>query len=84
EVPYTFKDGVVALSGAMKVIADFQPDKQIVGDVKLGLSSIEYDRFNKRFVILTSYETPENVGAYLWTAPLNDLRSNKISIVKST
>jgi hypothetical protein len=82
EVPYTFKSGVVSLSGAMKVIADFQPDKQVVGDVKLGLSSIEYDRFNKRFVILTSYETPENVGAYLWTASLNDLRSNKISIVK--
>ena len=84
EVPYTFKSGVVSLSGAMKVVADFQPDKQVVGDVKLGLSSIEYDRFNKRFVILTSYETPENVGAYLWTASLNDLRSNKISIVKTS
>lgn len=43
----------------------------------LGLSSIEYDAYNKRFLILTSYENGESLGAYLWTISEADLMSGK-------
>lgn len=50
----------------------------------LGLSSIEYDRFHKRFLILTSYENKEKFGAYLWTATKNDLAHNRMTLVRDT
>jgi len=50
----------------------------------LAISSIEYDHYNKRFLILTSFETGEKHGAYLWTATQNDLKNNKIHLVKDS
>lgn len=50
----------------------------------IGLSSIEYDRFNDRIYLLTSYELnqegenkPEKLGAYLWVLPLEDFKLKK-------
>jgi heme-degrading monooxygenase HmoA len=45
----------------------------------IGLSSLEYDRFNDRLYLLTSYElndegenAPEKLGAYLWVLSMED------------
>lgn len=50
----------------------------------IGLSSIEYDRFNNRIYLLTSYETnkegeniAEKLGAYLWVLPMEDFKTKK-------
>jgi hypothetical protein len=47
----------------------------------IALSSIEYDKFNDRLYILTSYEhneegenNPEKIGAYLWVLPMDDFK----------
>jgi hypothetical protein len=47
----------------------------------IALSSIEYDKFNDRLYILTSYEhnkegenKPEKIGAYLWVLPMQDFK----------
>ena len=65
----------------------FKEDLQVVFDLDteeyankyklkypFGLSSIEYDPFNKRLLMLTSFEhgiKDTDLGAYLWTLPLN-------------
>ncbi len=51
---------------------------------KMGLSSIEYDKYHKRFLILTSYENGEKIGGYLWTASLKELKQNKMTLVTTT
>lgn len=50
----------------------------------IGLSSIEYDRFNNRIYLLTSYEmnqegenAPEKIGAYLWVLSMDDFNMKK-------
>lgn len=47
----------------------------------IALSSIEYDKYNDRLYILTSYEhneegenNPEKIGAYLWVLPMQDFQ----------
>ena len=68
----------VEFSGEFKVLADFKPNPAELGLLgPLGLSSIEYDRFNKRFMILTTYELKERIGAYLWTASESDIAKNQ-------
>lgn len=88
-VPYTIKNvsGVkkVEFSGKFEVVADFNPVPSELGlQGPLGLSSIEYDRFNKRFLILTSFEKKELIGAYLWTASESDVLKNQpFTLVKT-
>jgi heme-degrading monooxygenase HmoA len=64
----------------------YEFDASAVKEVKqpIGLSSIEYDRFNDRIYLLTSYEmnqegenTPEKVGAYLWVLSMEDFKLKK-------
>lgn len=65
----------------------YQFDASEVKGVKqpLGLSSIEYDRFNNRLYLLTSYETnkegeneaAEKLGAYLWVLSMEDFKAKK-------
>lgn len=91
----SFKDEkpvVKILSVATEIVDDESP--ALVGDPKLayeppealdpegrevGLSSIEYDPFNDRLYLLTSYEeeekTDEGLGGYLWTLPMADFRN---------
>ncbi|MGC3873707.1 hypothetical protein ACPF7Z_10595 [Halomonas sp. GXIMD04776] len=46
-----------------------------------GLSSLEYDPFNDRLYLLTSFETEiegvEHIGGYLWVMALEDFAANK-------
>lgn len=82
-ITYRMKYGKIELGDNFKVLSDFnitslQPSlKQ-----PMGISSIEYDHFNKRFLILTSFETGEKRGGYLWTATQRDLENNRMNLVR--
>ena len=80
EVPYSVVNNEVKL-GEMAVICDFKPQ---IDKLPLGLSSIEYDPTNHVFIIITSYESGENFGAYLWIASLEDLKSSRIRPLKNS
>jgi hypothetical protein len=78
-VGYGLDDGRVVLGDDFRVVYD-QPTAPLNAQVgkSVGLSSIEYDRFNDRVYLLTSYEQnpvgreqgDEDIGAFLWTLPL--------------
>ena len=65
-----------------KVVYNFQNTKKYVKE-DVGISSLAWDEYNKRLLILTSFEhQPKdknelNIGAYLWTLKLNQLSINK-------
>lgn len=82
-VSYHLSNGAIELGDDYTVLTDFNPAaSQPSIHQPVGISSIEYDRFNNRFLILTSYESSEKLGAYLWTATLNDLEKNTMHIVR--
>ncbi len=56
-------------------VYDFKPDSSI--KYPLAVSSVEFDRFNDRVFILTSYEVGQQIGAYLWSVDLSDFEVNK-------
>lgn len=73
---YEIIDNVFFFKDSPRVVFQFNPkDTEPTLNHPLGLSSLEYDTFNKRLYILTSYEhgeTDADVGAYLWIVPLKD------------
>lgn len=76
-------DGLISLSDDCKIVADFNAAAAEPSLKKpLGISSIEYDHFNNRFLILTSYESGEDLDSYLWTATQSDLEKNTLTLVK--
>lgn len=82
EAPYTIINNKIVLGGDCKVITDINVDSIKPGAETIALSSIEYDQFQNRFLILTSYENKGNIGGYLWAATENDLRNNRMYTVK--
>ena len=80
---YKIQEGRVQLGNEFKILADIDM-KAIAPNLpeRMGLSSIEYDPYNKRFLVLTSFENGEELGGYLWTATLSELKSNKMIPVK--
>ncbi len=82
-VGFHISNGAIELGDDYKVLTDFNVALAQPGITEhIGISSIEYDRFNNRFIILTSYENGEKLGAYLWTATLSELEKNQLSPVK--
>lgn len=81
-VPYTIENGKAKLTGNFSVLADINIDSIKPGGETIAISSIEYDPYNKRFLILTSYEINGKLGGYLWTATEKQLRQNSMSLVK--
>ncbi len=71
-----------------KVLYRFNPYKyEGLLELPIGLSSMEYDFFNDRLLLLTSYEnnaidgdlkveSDEDVGGYLWSLPMQDFELN--------
>ncbi|WP_449429762.1 hypothetical protein [Pseudomonas putida] len=69
KAPFNLKDGELKLAGPFEVFYQFKP--LIPGDDRpLGLSGLEYDRFNDRLLATTSYEEGEEIGGYLWVWPM--------------
>lgn len=83
-VGFQYNNNKVELEDDFKMIADINMNntppffKQ-----PMGISSIEYDHFNKRFLLLTSFENGEKTGGYLWTATQDELENNKINLVRN-
>lgn len=73
-VSYAFRDGVLELGSDYEMVYDFNPDNAVPElDTEVALSSLEYDLYNDRLYLLTSFELEETdtgLGAYLWTLPL--------------
>ncbi|QJW89060.1 hypothetical protein HNV11_06485 [Spirosoma taeanense] len=68
----------IRLADDWKLIADFNPAKaEPALPQPLGLSSLEYDPYRKRFWMLTSQEVEGKLDAYLWTATPAELYANK-------
>jgi hypothetical protein len=81
-ISYTMENGIIKLGNVVKIASDINGDAIKTGPETIALSSIEYDHFNNRFLILTSYEKDGNIGGYLWAATENDLRNNRMYPVK--
>ncbi len=61
-----------------RIAYDFDASKTEFVNHDIGLSSIEYDKYNDRLYILTSHEdgeTDEELGAYLWVLPMVDYKA---------
>jgi hypothetical protein len=68
-----------------RIAYDFDASKVKGINKPIALSSIEYDKFNDRLYILTSYEhneegenNPEKIGAYLWILPMQDFKEKNV------
>jgi hypothetical protein len=80
---FSVNNGTIQLGDSLKVITDFiAASSDTSFKQPMGISSIEFDRYNNRFLILTSYEKAENLGGYLWTASRSDLENNKLNPVR--
>ncbi len=78
-MPYKISNNKIELNGDLKVVYEFIPT---TNDIKqpIGLSSIEYDSFNKRLYMLTSFEngeSDEKIGAYLWTLSIENYKNKQ-------
>ena len=72
------KTETISLNDDFKLLYNFSPKENIKQFDKLGLSSLEWDSFNKRILLLTSYEDgDEDLGAYLWQLSLDELFQSK-------
>jgi hypothetical protein len=78
EAGYAINNGAVTLNDDFAVVYEFTPDRSAFPHA-LGVSSLEYDRFNDRVYLVTSFEegeTPDKIGAYLWVLSLDEIRDN--------
>ena len=81
--PYTINNSKITI-GDISLLTDFDIPAINPSNKTIAISSIEYDHFNNRFLILTSYEDGEKLGGFLWTATLNELKQHIMHLVKDT
>lgn len=82
-VSYEHKDDMVFIKEDYKVLSDINANS-LEPSIKepLALSSIEYNKYDDNFYLLTSFEDEKgNIGAYLWTASLTELENNMMNPV---
>lgn len=71
------KSGFPEIGTEFRVVYDFNTSGLKGIKYTLGLSSLEYDKFNNRLYMLTSYEFGDKIGGYLWSIKLEDFYSGK-------
>jgi len=85
-VSYDIVNGELILSDDYQLIYDYDPaeKRSELNGFTVALSSLEYDRYHDRLYLLTSYEvqsggevTDEDIGAFLWLLPMNNLNTKK-------
>ncbi|WP_186644273.1 hypothetical protein [Fluviispira vulneris] len=80
-VTYQEKDDKIYLNNDFKLAYSFNNSKDFVSE-NVGLSSIEWDKYNDRLLLLTSYEDQEeNIGAYLWSLDRKDLENGNAPVL---
>ena len=77
-------DQHIELTGNFSLLASINPNAQIDQKLpaNLGLSSLEYDPLRNIFWVITSYESSNNVGSYLWTATEEELVAGKMNMAR--
>ncbi|WP_186644501.1 hypothetical protein [Fluviispira vulneris] len=66
-VSYCENNDEIYLNDDFKLVYEFNESKKFVNE-EIGLSSIEWDKYNNRLLLLTSFESKSgSIGAYLWT-----------------
>lgn len=79
-ISYERRGEILHLKDDARLIYDFSTRARKIVRRTVALSSIEYDRFHKRLLLLTSYETSETargLGAFLWSMPLSAIKTNQ-------
>ncbi|BBH53223.1 hypothetical protein [Fluviispira sanaruensis] len=72
-VSYGEKNAEIYLNDDFKIVYEFNDTKKFVNE-EISLSSIEWDKFNNRLLLLTSFESKSgSIGAYLWTLNREDI-----------
>ncbi len=77
---YEIVDGKIRLVGDVTKIYEFEPNEYENLNKPLGISSIEYSKFDERIYFTTSFEHAENtggVGAYLWYMSVDELNTKQ-------
>ncbi len=77
---YKVEAGELIFTSELKVLYRFENDKAGLIKEDIGLSGLEYDTFNNRLLLLTSFKSgksDDKVGGYLWILPLDDFFLNK-------
>jgi hypothetical protein len=80
EADYTVKENTFNLDTNFRLIYDYEVPESLGIYDSIALSSLEYDKFNKRIYMLTSFEhnkSIKTVGGYLWVLSLKNLKRNK-------
>lgn len=75
----------VELIGGFDVLATVNVVAQVPDQLppNLALSSIKFDRGRGIFWIMTTFETPDAVGSYLWTATEAELKVGRMNLVRT-
>lgn len=81
-VPHRIEDGDLVFTGDFRIVYDFDPTQWDGVRHVVGLSSLEYDPFNHRLLLLTSFESTDDegqpmTGGYLWDIALDDFHARR-------
>lgn len=80
-VSYTVKNDQMILGEDFRLVYDHNPAETPGIKHTVGLSGLEYDKYNNQLYLLTSFElenelkTDEDLGGYLWTLTMEDLKA---------
>ncbi len=84
---YKIEENNLIFTSELKVLYRFKPNNHYLIEHEVGLSGLEYDVFNKRLLILTSFKkglSDEGLGGYMWVLPIMDFKlQNPPSIVRN-
>ncbi len=78
-VDYEYVDNKIKLRNSVEKIYEIPADT-LGNNILLGISSMEYSRYDKRIYFVTSYELGDDTksrGAYLWYISIDELNKNK-------
>jgi|GEM_PF-152949 len=80
--PYRIENDELAFIGDFTLVYDYDPAPRHEIAQTVGLSSIEYDAYLNRMLLLTSFEEPTRdgkalLGGYLWTISIEDFEANR-------
>ena len=77
--PYQVSASGEVTLGELRLVYDADTTLPVLGR-SLAVSSLEYDRFGDRLLLLTSFEmaeSDEGIGAFLWTLTLKDFEAGR-------
>ncbi len=83
-VSYQVNDNKIQLADDFSLAYSYNPNRIPFIHHQLALSSIEYDKYNHRLYLLTSFEegdSDEGVGGFMWILPLEYFRTTHLPLL---